>query len=76
MFDRYNFSPDGLFYGWDWLVLLITILSALGGLVVSAVVKYADNVKKTYCQSIAIVGEYLLSLLGVSLIQAPQSFPS
>jgi UDP-sugar transporter A1/2/3 len=54
---------DGIFYGWDWLIWLITTSSSLGGLLVSAVVKYTDNIKKTYCQSIAIVGTAIGSVI-------------
>lgn len=32
----------------------MTVAAAAGGIVVSAVMKYADNVKKTYCQTLAI----------------------
>lgn len=46
--------PDGIFQGWTNLVWTATIAAALGGIVVSAVMKYADNVRKTYCQTLAI----------------------
>lgn len=36
------------------MVWLVTILNSVGGLCISLVMKYADNVMKTYCQSIAI----------------------
>jgi UDP-sugar transporter A1/2/3 len=36
-------------------VWTITLSAALGGFLVSAVMKYADNVQKTYAQSVAIV---------------------
>ncbi len=49
-------QSDGIFYGWDALIWLIAVSSAFSGVLVSAVMKYADNIKKTYCQSVAIVG--------------------
>lgn len=45
---------DGFFQGWSPLLLLVTILTALGGILVSLVMKYACNVRKTYCQTLAI----------------------
>ncbi|VDP04317.1 unnamed protein product [Heligmosomoides polygyrus] len=44
----------GFFQGWTSLVWTMTVAAAAGGIVVSAVMKYADNVKKTYCQTLAI----------------------
>ncbi|KAJ1373593.1 hypothetical protein KIN20_036047 [Parelaphostrongylus tenuis] len=61
--DEQNFErrtrcelADGLLQGWTGLVWITTTAAAIGGVVVSAVMKYADNVKKTYCQSLAIGG--------------------
>ena len=34
---------------------LVTVLTAFGGLLIAAVVKYADNVLKTYATAVAIV---------------------
>lgn len=53
---------DGFFYGWNWLVWTIAISSAVSGIVVAVVMKYADNIKKSYCQSIALGGTALLSV--------------
>ncbi|CAI4225938.1 unnamed protein product [Auanema sp. JU1783] len=78
--DGEKIKQGGLFQGWTDLVWLITILNAFGGLTTSLVIKYADNVKKTYCQTIAIgitavisimIGERVPSAmlaLGVSLV--------
>ncbi|WKY06008.1 hypothetical protein Q1695_006309 [Nippostrongylus brasiliensis] len=52
--DGEKIIAKGLFQGWTNLVWTMTIAAATGGLVVSAVMKYADNVKKTYCQTLAI----------------------
>uniref|UniRef100_A0A914V2T9 Uncharacterized protein n=1 Tax=Plectus sambesii TaxID=2011161 RepID=A0A914V2T9_9BILA len=47
---------DGLLHGWDWLVWTITANNSVGGLLIAVVMKYADNILKTYAQSMAILG--------------------
>ncbi|VDD89333.1 unnamed protein product [Enterobius vermicularis] len=54
---------ESLFYGWDGFAWLIVIINAVGGLIVSAVMKYADNIKKTLCQSVAIACVSLFAIL-------------
>ena len=44
----------GLWAGFTPAVWLIVVLKAFGGLVVAAVVKYADNILKTFGTSVAI----------------------
>ncbi|CCD61332.1 Nucleotide Sugar TransPorter family [Caenorhabditis elegans] len=51
-----------MFEGWSNMVWLVTILNSVGGLCISLVMKYADNVMKTYCQSIAIGLTSLVSI--------------
>ncbi|CAO4373005.1 unnamed protein product [Caenorhabditis nigoni] len=51
-----------MFEGWSQMVWFVTILNSIGGLCISLVMKYADNVMKTYCQSIAIGLTSLLSI--------------
>uniref|UniRef100_A0AC34GQN8 Uncharacterized protein n=1 Tax=Panagrolaimus sp. ES5 TaxID=591445 RepID=A0AC34GQN8_9BILA len=60
--DREIIQENGFFYGWNWLVWLIANSSAISGIVVAVVMKYADNIKKSYCQSIALGGTALLSV--------------
>ncbi|EGT43484.1 hypothetical protein CAEBREN_14410 [Caenorhabditis brenneri] len=58
-----------MFEGWSKMVWLVTILNSIGGLCISLVMKYADNVMKTYCQSIAIGLTSLVSIfLGERLL--------
>ncbi|RCN31405.1 Nucleotide-sugar transporter [Ancylostoma caninum] len=54
---------NGIFQGWTKLVWTATVAAALGGIVVSAVMKYADNVRKTYCQTLAIGLTAVISIL-------------
>ena len=46
---------QGALVGFDTMVWTVVLLKALGGLLVAAVVKWADNVLKTYATAIAIV---------------------
>ncbi|KHN86660.1 UDP-galactose translocator [Toxocara canis] len=45
-----------MFRGFDTLVWIMTITNSVGGLLISIVIKYADNILKAYAQSMAIVG--------------------
>ncbi|CAD6194238.1 unnamed protein product [Caenorhabditis auriculariae] len=60
--DFTKIIDDGFFQGWTSIVWLVTVLNSVGGICVSIVMKYADNVKKTYCQSIAIGLTALISI--------------
>ncbi|KHJ95738.1 Nucleotide-sugar transporter [Oesophagostomum dentatum] len=78
--DGAKIMEKGIFQGWTTLVWTMTVAAALGGIVVSAVMKYADNIRKTYCQTLAIgltavisilIGERILSLnlvVGVTVV--------
>lgn len=59
--DRVAVATRGLLSGFDAAVWCVVALKALGGLIVAAVVKYADNVMKTYATAIAIVLTLLAS---------------
>lgn len=54
---------DGMFRGFDTLVWIMTFTNSVGGLLISIVIKYADNIMKAYAQSIAIIGAALGSWL-------------
>ena len=53
--DSAIIASSGALVGFDLLAWSVVILKALGGLLVAAVVKYADNVLKTYATAIAII---------------------
>jgi UDP-sugar transporter A1/2/3 len=53
--DWPTIAAQGPLVGFSALVWNVVLLKALGGLLVAAVVKYADNVLKTYATAIAIV---------------------
>jgi len=54
---------NGLFYGFTPLVWTIVVVQAIGGLVVAATIKYADNILKGFATSISILLSSLLSWL-------------
>jgi UDP-sugar transporter A1/2/3 len=53
--DRSALVDKGFFYGYDWFVIYLVVLQALGGLLVAMVVKYADNILKGFATSLAII---------------------
>ena len=59
----FNLFSDGFFRGFDRPVWFMTFMNASGGLLISIVIKYADNIMKSYAQSTAIVGAAIGSWL-------------
>ncbi|CAI4222611.1 unnamed protein product [Auanema sp. JU1783] len=55
-YDWDNIQKHGALRGWDFLVLCLTVTNSVGGLLISIVIKYADNILKAYAQSMAIMG--------------------
>jgi UDP-sugar transporter A1/2/3 len=54
----YDYKPvmsDGFFQGYNSVVWTVISLQALGGLVIAAVIKYADNILKGFATSISII---------------------
>ena len=41
--------------GFDWIVWIVVLCQALGGIAVSLVIKYADNILKGFATSISII---------------------
>jgi len=62
--DSAIIASQGALVGFDLLAWSVVILKALGGLLVAAVVKYADNVLKTYATAIAIILTCVVSCVG------------
>ena len=53
--DWSNISNKGFFFGYTFLVWLVLIQQAIGGLIVAVVVKYADNILKGFATSLSII---------------------
>lgn len=56
-------AEKGFFVGYSPLVWSVVLIQAVGGLIVAVVVKYADNVLKTFASSFGIVISCLVSAI-------------
>lgn len=59
--DHSAILSDGFFQGYSPLVVLVIALEAGGGLVVAAVIKYADNILKSFATAVSIVTSTIVS---------------
>lgn len=56
LFNDWNFiQAKGFFYGYNYLTWIVVILQAVGGLIVANVVKYADNILKSFAAAVSIL---------------------
>ncbi len=60
--DWQSLATDGFFFGYNYFVIYVVLLQAIGGLLVAVVVKYADNILKGFATSLAIVLSCILSM--------------
>ncbi|KAK1739550.1 nucleotide-sugar transporter [Skeletonema marinoi] len=60
--DHKVILSDGFFQGYSPLVILVITLEAGGGLVVAAVIKYADNILKSFATAVSIVTSTIVSM--------------
>ena len=56
-------AEKGFFVGYSPLVWTVVVIQAVGGLIVAVVVKYADNVLKTFASSFGIVISCIVSAI-------------
>jgi solute carrier family 35 (UDP-sugar transporter), member A1/2/3 len=54
-------SEDGFFQNYNMMVWVVIALQGLGGLVIAAVIKYADNILKSFGTSLSIIVTGLIS---------------
>ncbi|XP_016098624.1 UDP-N-acetylglucosamine transporter-like isoform X1 [Sinocyclocheilus grahami] len=55
VYDGERVRENGLFQGYNGLTCTVVALQALGGLVIAAVITYADNILKGFATSISII---------------------
>lgn len=60
--DWSDVREKGFFYGYNAVVVGVVLLQAIGGLVVAVVVKYADNIRKSFATAVSIVVSCILSM--------------
>ncbi len=53
--DGEEIRENGLFQGFDWIVILVVVAQGMTGFFVSLILKYADAVLKGFATSIAVV---------------------
>lgn len=61
--DLETVQKKGFFGGYTFIVWIVVIVQASGGLIVALVVKYADSVLKVFASSISIVVSCVISIL-------------
>uniref|UniRef100_A0A4W5MA76 Solute carrier family 35 member A3b n=1 Tax=Hucho hucho TaxID=62062 RepID=A0A4W5MA76_9TELE len=61
VYDGERVRESGLFQGYNPLTWSVVALQALGGLVIAAVIKYADNILKGFATSLSIILSTLIS---------------
>ncbi|XP_053178791.1 solute carrier family 35 member A3a [Scomber japonicus] len=60
-FDGERVTESGMFQGYNTITWTVVALQALGGLVIAAVIKYADNILKGFATSLSIILSTLIS---------------
>ncbi|XP_068098742.1 UDP-N-acetylglucosamine transporter isoform X3 [Hyperolius riggenbachi] len=61
VYDGDSVSKGGFFQGYSNITWTVVVLQALGGLVIAAVIKYADNILKGFATSLSIILSTLIS---------------
>ncbi|KAL1452953.1 hypothetical protein WDU94_007135 [Cyamophila willieti] len=60
--DGSTVRERGLFYAYDFPVLTLVLFNALGGLIISLVLKHHDNITKIFSTSVSIILTFVLSV--------------
>ena len=60
--DGYVIFDKGFFFGYTPIVCFVIIIQAAGGILVAAVIKYADNIVKGFATSIALIVSFIASI--------------
>ncbi|KAJ7992977.1 hypothetical protein DPEC_G00267670 [Dallia pectoralis] len=60
-YDGERVQDSGMFQGYNTITWIVVALQALGGLVIAAVIKYADNILKGFATSLSIILSTLIS---------------
>ncbi|KAI1322730.1 UDP-galactose transporter [Xylariaceae sp. FL0255] len=61
--DGEEIAKHGFFDGYNWVVWVLIVLQAIGGILVSLCINYADNIAKNFATSISIIISLLCSVV-------------
>ncbi|CAL8281103.1 unnamed protein product [Lota lota] len=61
LFDGERLMDDGMFQGYNGITWTVVLLQAVGGLIVAAVIKYADNILKGFASSLSLLASAVIS---------------
>ncbi|KAH8666873.1 nucleotide-sugar transporter [Xylariales sp. PMI_506] len=60
--DGEEIAKHGFFDGYNWVVWTLIILQAVGGVLASLCINYADNIAKNFATSISIIISFIFSV--------------
>lgn len=72
--DGESIRKDGFMQGYNWLVWVVIICQAVGGLLIACVMKYADNILKCFGCAVAIIFTCLISVVALHEVQVDSMF--
>ncbi|CAK7206679.1 UDP-galactose transporter Gms1 [Sporothrix eucalyptigena] len=61
--DGADIAQHGFFDGYNWVVWTVILFQAVGGILTSLCINYADNIAKNFATSISFVISFLFSVL-------------
>lgn len=61
--DGADIAQHGFFDGYNWVVWIVIIFQAVGGILTSLCINYADNIAKNFATSISFVISFLFSVV-------------
>ncbi len=68
--DGEEIANHGFFDGYNWVVWSVIVFQAVGGVLTSLCINYADNIAKNFATSISIVISFCLAF-GSSALASP-----
>uniref|UniRef100_A0A915CVT4 UDP-N-acetylglucosamine transporter n=1 Tax=Ditylenchus dipsaci TaxID=166011 RepID=A0A915CVT4_9BILA len=74
LYDREAVNKYGFFQGYNWIIWVVVLLQAYGGLVIALVVKYADNILKGFAVSLSILLSSFISWFFLSDFEPTLAF--
>lgn len=61
--DGADIAQHGFFYGYNWVVWTVIVFQAVGGILTSLCINYADNIAKNFATSISFILSFLGSVI-------------